>query len=285
MKKYINFIIILLISIFFSCEDFLDKTPDEDMTVEDVFTNPIWTRDFLAHIYSWIPTETNFADDGGAWRSPFVGGCDEMEIAYGGAFSHEINSGAWNSTNIWRVPIWNESYMALRKVNMFLENVNNVPTSREQINSWIGEGYYLRAYFHFLAFRAYGPIILLDHGINFDDDLLSYKRRPVEECVDFMIKDLDKAIEYLPLKVSQEEIGRATEAAALALKSRILLYAASPLYNGNTTYSAFKDSAGLQLFPQNYDVNKWKIAADAAKECIQTYPPEQFRISKVSFCQ
>ncbi|HBL34269.1 MAG TPA: RagB/SusD family nutrient uptake outer membrane protein [Porphyromonadaceae bacterium] len=269
MKKYIILLFVFMVTLLVSCNDFLDKSPDEDMTVEDIFTSPIWTRNFLAHVYSWIPTEANFADDGGLWRSPFVGGSDEMEIAYGGAYSHEVNSGAWNSTNVTRVPIWNETYQALRKVNTFLENVENVPTSQSQIDTWKGEGYFLRAYFHFLSFRAYGPIILLDHTIQADDDLLSYTRRPIDECIDFMVKDCDNAMEYLSDNVSQQEVGRATRVAALALKSRILLYAASPLYNGNTDFESFRDSTGLQMFPQTYDPNKWKVAADAALRTIQ----------------
>ncbi len=269
MRKYIISLVIFS-TLLISCNDFLDKAPDEDMTVEDVFTSPIWARNFLAHVYSWIPTEANFADDGGLWRSPFVGGSDEMEIAYGGAFAHEINSGAWNSSNITRVPIWNETYQALRRLNTFLENVDNVPTSESQINSWKGEAYYLRAYFHFLSFRTVGPIILLDHTVNTTDDLLSYTRRPVEECVDFMLEDLNRATSLLDDIVPDNEVGRVTRVAALALKSRILLYAASPLYNGNSDYSNFTDSTGVQLFPQNYDANKWKLAADAALETIVT---------------
>ncbi len=270
MKKYILFLVVSIVSLLMSCDQYLDKGPDEDLTVEDIFTSPIWTRNFLAHVYSWLPNETNFADDGGLWRSPFVGGSDEMEIAYGGAFSHEINSGAWNSSNITRVPIWNETYQALRRVNTFLENVDNVPTSRTQIETWKGEGYFLRAYFHFLSFRAYGPIILLDHTIDSDDDLLAYNRRPIEESVDFILEDLDRAIDLLPAVSAQEEVGRATSVAAMALKSRILLYAASPLYNGNTALEAFRDSTGLQMFPQTYEADKWKLAADAARLTIQT---------------
>jgi hypothetical protein len=269
MKKYTTFLIVFSLIFIFSCHDYLDKTPDEDMTIEDIFTSPIWTRNFLAHVYSWIPTEVNFADDGGLWRSPFVGGSDEMEIAYGGAYAHEINSGAWNATNVTRVPIWNETYQALRRVNMFLENVDNVPTTQDQIEVWKGEAYFLRAYFHFLSFRTFGPIVLLDHSINTDDDLLSYTRRPIDECVEFIIADLDRAFEHLPDNFSQQEIGRVTRVAALALKSRILLYAASPLYNGNTEFEAFRDSTGLQMFPQTYDANKWKLAADAALRTIQ----------------
>lgn len=112
-----------------SCSDFLDMTPDEVLTLDDVFNNRIYTRNFLTHIYSWTPTEANMADSGGAWRNPYTGGCDEMEIAFGGAYSHQINNGGWNPSNIKDTQVWPESYMAIRKVNQFLENVDRCPTS------------------------------------------------------------------------------------------------------------------------------------------------------------
>ena len=90
---------------FAACGDFLDKQPEENLTLDDVFGNRLYTRDFLTHTYSWIPTEANMADDGGAWRNPYTGGCDEMEIAYGNAYSHQINSGGWNPTDIHRTQV------------------------------------------------------------------------------------------------------------------------------------------------------------------------------------
>ena len=119
-----------------SC-DYLDKTPDEDMTIPDVFTNPDWTRAFLSNIYSWLPNEANFADDGG-FRSPFTGGCDEMEIAYGGAYSHMINAGSWNSDNVSRIPIWKEGYAAIRSINIFLSYIDRANATAEQIRNWKG---------------------------------------------------------------------------------------------------------------------------------------------------
>lgn len=254
-----------------SCEKYLDKTPDEDMTLEMVFTNQEWTDQFLAHIYSWCPTEANFADDGGAWRSPFVGGCDEMEIAYGGAYSHQINSGAWNTSDINRSPIWNETYMATRKVNHFLENLDRVPNAGQDLKKrWTGEGHFMRAYHHFLSFRTYGPIILLDKSLEMDEDLLSYVRQPVDSCVNFIVRECDMATQYLPPGYFNNTtlLGRATSVAAKALKSRVLLYAASPLFNGNTAYANFVGADGTQLVSQTFDREKWKRAADAALDCI-----------------
>lgn len=257
-----------------SCESFLDMTPDEVLTVDDVFNNRIYTRNFLTHIYSWTPSECNMADDGGAWRNPYTGGCDEMEIAFGGAYSHQINSGGWSPSDISRTQVWPESYMALRKVNMFLEKVDNCPTSQEEKNHWKGEAYFLRAWYHFLAFRAYGPIPILDHYLNPEDDMLSIRRSPADKVAQFIADDCMRAYEllkdrpYVDQATQDGDLGRATSMAALGLRSRVLLYIASPLYNGNTDMSMFQDTDGSPLISQVEDAEKWKAAADAAKQCL-----------------
>lgn len=258
---------------FSACEDYLNMGPQENLTVEDIFKDREYTKKFLSHTYSWIPTEANMADDGGAWRNPFVGGCDEMEIAFGGAFSHIINDGSWNPTNVnTRTQIYGESYMALRKTNMFLERVEGSPATEEEIRHWKGEAYFLRAYFHFLAFRAHGPIVLADHCFDPSDDLGTLRRSSADECVKFMVEDCDRAIELLydEDKWPNTDTGRATRLSAYGLKSRILLYAASPLYNGNTDQAELKDPVTEEcLINQVYDKEKWKTAADAARKCLE----------------
>ena len=268
MKKYIG--LFLLLSILVSCEDYLNKAPDDDMTKDEVFTNPEWTRAWMANVYSWLPNEANFADDGGSFRSPFTGGCDEMEIAFGGSYAHLINSGAWNGTNITRVPIWAETYCALRTVNVFLENIDRVPNLPEdEKNSLIGEAYFLRAFFHFLSFRAYGPIPIVKHVVGTGEDWNAIVRQDVDTCVDEIVDDCETAAGFLPVIRPETEYGRPIKAAAYALRSRILLYAASPLYNGNTELERLKDpESGENLIPQTYDPEKWKRAADAAQDAI-----------------
>ncbi len=255
-----------------ACDKFLDMSPDENLTIPEVFQNRIYTRDFLTHTYSWIPTEANMADDGGAWRNPYTAGSDEMECAYGGAYAHQINNGGWNPTDISRTQIWPESYMALRKVNMFLENVDNSPASADEIRHWTGEAYFLRAWFHFLVFRAYGAIPLVDHAFDPNEDMMAVRRSPADEVVAFIVADCDRAMEYLSDtdRWPSTDTGRATRVGALGLKSRALLYIASPLYNGDPLFAELKDPIdGTPLISQVYDKEKWKAAADAAKECIR----------------
>ena len=194
-----------------------------------------------------------------------------MECAYGGAYGHQINNGGWNPTDISRTQVWSESYMALRKVNMFLENVDNCPAADEEKRRWKGEAYFLRAWFHFLAFRAYGAIPITDHAFDPGEDMMSVRRSPADEVVKFIAADCDRAAELLydMDKWPSTDTGRATRLSALGLKSRALLYIASPLYNGATMFAELKDPIdGTPLLSQTYDKEKWKTAADAAIECI-----------------
>lgn len=270
-NKYIITIgIFCLILTSQSCvKDFLDKTPDEDLTTEQVFSNPSFTREFLANIYAHLPTEAQMVDNG--LNNPFNGASDEMEITHDMFFSNLMNMGSWTSNNYTNSG-YNPYYQAIRKCNIFLTNIHmlepNEFFAREKIDQWIGEAYFLRAFYHFLLIRIYGPIPVLDRIIGLNEDFKSIKRASIDQCVDFIVKDCDKASEYLPIKITlQNEQGRATKAAALALKSRTLLYMASPFWNGNSDFNDFKDRDGESLFPA-YDANRWKIAAEAAKACI-----------------
>lgn len=270
MKKYSKLIYVLATALLFGC-DYLDKTPDDDLTKDEVFTNPDWARQWLWNSYSWLPIEANFADDG-AYRSPFTGGCDEMEIAFGGAYSHEINSGAWNATNVNRSPHWYQNYCAIRTLNVFLENIDRTPNLKEEdYKSLVGEAYFLRAFYHFMNFRVYGPIPIVDRVIKPDEDWSLIVRKDIDFCVNAMVQDCNDAIALLPPTRPQTEYGRPVRAAALALKSRLLLYAASPLYNGSTEFSQLLDPiSGKPLFPTEYDAEKWKDAADAALEALNS---------------
>ena len=260
-----------------SFDDYLEKAPDDDMTKDEVFTNPEWARSWLWNCYSWLPSEANFADDG-AWRSPFTGGCDEMEIAFGASYAHLINAGSWNATNITRVPVWAETYCSLRTINTFIENINRVPNMEQtEKDELTGEAYFLRAFMHFLSLRCYGPIPIIDYVVATDDDWSAIVRKPFDECVTAIVNDCMTAISKLPRTRPKTEYGRPIKSAAYALRSRVLLYAASPLYNGNTELARLKDTdTGNCLISQTYDPNKWKLAAVAAQEAL-----EEFELAKL----
>ena len=249
----------------FTGGDFLEKTPDEDMTLEEVFSERRYAESFLTSAYFNLPEEYNFARDWG--RNPYIGASDEMELTWTYPFAQQMNSGAWNAENAFQ-----GNYMlfseGLRKLNLFLENVDQVPMNEADKQVWVGEATFLRAFLHFWLARAYGPIPIIDKTFGTDADFSEeVKRAPIDQVVDFIVAESDKAAELLPMRATPTNYGRPTKAAALALKARALLYMASPLWNGNSDYSGFVNKEGEALFP-DYDKQRWQEAAQAAKECI-----------------
>ncbi|MGJ7032926.1 RagB/SusD family nutrient uptake outer membrane protein [Niabella hirudinis] len=272
MKNYSLIGGLFLLSLF-SCKRYLDKTPDEDITLKEVFTNRLYTESFLTSIYAGQPWEINPVDIDGINRyaSPWTGASDEMEITFPGSYVHYMNRGGWNAQNI--VSNWQFAYQSIRKADVFLENIDQLPLqdgyTQDNKNRWIGEAHFLRAFDNFAVFRIYGPMAIMDQAKTPNDDFKSIKRSPVDACVAFIVKDCDAAAGLLPITANSDQQGRATKAAALALKARVLLYAASPLFNGNADFRDFKNPDGEALFSQAYDAGKWKQAANAARECIE----------------
>jgi hypothetical protein len=263
----VKYTLLLLVLLFCgsSCEEgFLDKAPDEDLTLTDVFAERQYAERFLTGTYNYLPTEVDFAETGG--RNPFVGASDDMEMSWLNRFSHRMNSGSWGPTDV-PGDHWSISYQALRRLNIFTENIGVTPMDEKAKSVWIGEAEFLKAFYHFLLIRLYGPIPIVDRSYNPNDDFTTMKRNTFSECVEFVVKKCDEAIALLPMNVPSASKGRATAAAALALKSRVLLYAASPLFNGDTDMAALVDKEGVKLFG-DYNADLWQRAATAAKECI-----------------
>ncbi|MFC6997210.1 RagB/SusD family nutrient uptake outer membrane protein [Rufibacter roseus] len=289
-NKLISLALSALLLISMSCEqDFLDKGPEEDLTIDKVFAERAYAENFLTSAYFNLPEMLNPADAHA--RNPFTGASDEMEITFQGAISHQLNSGAWNSD--YGMPdFWGFNYEGIRKLNIFLENVHKVPVEarvfeEKERQIWIGEATFLRAFYHFLIMRVHGPIPIMDHSLEVDADFDAIRRRPLSEVVDFIVKECDKAAQLLPMRpvgtdgnYSPAKLGRATKAAALALKARVLLYAASPLYNQEVPqeFKSLQNSDGTALFPQSYDPQKWTLAAQAAKEAIDAVEGAGFRL-------
>jgi hypothetical protein len=274
MKK-IHYIIcsllIMQLTFISACrKDFLDKSPDEDITIEEAFKQRKYAEAFLVDIYAGLPNEIYFTDLVDV--NPFIAASDEMNIPWPEKFPKLMNKGAWNSFNV-AGQIYKNMYEGIRKANIFLEHIDLTPLSAEFTQTtkdrWVGEAMFLRAFYHFQLMRIYGPVPVMEHSIGVADDFTKIRRKPLDFCVNFVVDECDKAIARLPMNVVESrDLGRPTAAAALGLKARVLLYNASPLWNGNTDYRSFVDNEGTRLFSQQYDANKWKLAAQAAKDCI-----------------
>ncbi len=266
------FAIIIFSLLIVSCKkNYLDKAPDDDLTIDKVFANGTYAMNYLSNIYASLPIEHRMVDNDNN-GNPFVGASDEMEQMYPPSFSNNLNGGNWGPTS-YTIDPWTNNYIGIRKANIFIENIDKVPVDNEFFLQDMkprvkGEAIFLRAYFHFLLIRIYGAVPISDHSITFSEDLYAIRRDPIEKCVEFITTECDKAAALLPSMVtSATEYGRPSKATCMALKARALLYMASPLWNGNPDYSNIKNDNGTRLFPDHM-ASRWQDAANAAKACI-----------------
>lgn len=248
-----------------SCEDFLDKGPEENLSVEEVFQERNYVERWLYNLYSGLPMEMDFHNIYNT-LNPYAGASDELEITPGYSSSQSFNRGGISPS--FSHPAWANAAVFSRKCNLFLENIHRTPMDNVERKEWTAEALFMRAFYNFMALRVYGPVPIYDEILSPGSDFTTIERAKFEDCVSFILEDLNIAIKDLPAKRSSAYTGRATSVAAAALKSRLLLYAASPLFNGNSDYGQMKNKNGEPLIPTTSDAGKWKLAAAAAKECI-----------------
>jgi len=280
-----SFLVLLLIE---SCSgDYLDVVPDNLPTIENAFKLRNEAEKYLFTCYSYLPKDGSIYHNTG-----FLAG-DEMWIPYQTSIysdSFEIARGSQQISGPF-VNVWDGNktgggpgdnyklFIGIRHCNIFLENLNDLTKVRDitfaERQRWIGEVEFLKAYYHFYLLRMYGPIPLADKNIAIDasEDEINVRRKPIEECVTFITTLLDAATEKLPNDneiISTTEAGRITKTIALSIKAKVLLMAASPLFNGNNDFASLVNKDGTPLFNPTYDANKWKLASDAALAAIES---------------
>jgi hypothetical protein len=259
--------------------DYLDVVPDNVATIDYAFRNRTQARKYLFTCYSYRPQIGDLNND------PAMCGADEnwqfypVSNVFGTYTSAYIGRGYQNSNdpylNTWdgaRGPkgLWR----GIRDCNIFLDNINQVMDIQEyERRRWIGEVKFLKAYYHYYLLKCYGPIPIADISLPISagvSDVRVY-REPVDKVVEYISNLIMEAVEDLPNAadvIEGTEAGRVDKLAAMSIRAQLLLFAASPLFNGNVDYKSMVDDRGEQLFNQTYDANKWKIAADACKEVI-----------------
>ena len=280
MKK--NLIIVyscLSIALLFSCKkvsNYLDKPPGVDIDENTIFSSKVQLEQYVATMYQFgLPSplplrsaEAGFTIGGNNTNTSSI--TDEAEASEGFSFTQTWNAGGINATNI----IGSEDYrysvrwQSIRIANIILERINEVPnlddTYRNQV---IGEALFIRAINNFEMFKRYGGFpLVLKRIVGLDDSRIP--RSSLADCVNAIVKDCDDAVAKLPVVQIANFTGRAHKGAALAVKARTLLYAASPLFNTATPYLNFGGEDNKLICYGNYDVNRWKLAADASKAVL-----------------
>ena len=275
MKTIYNYTVAFVMSVIAASCNYLDVVPDNITVLDNAFSSRYTAEQYLATCYWHVPygdenqnpamlgsAEGIFNNDKNAWG---------MTIAKGNNSAANPAIDHWSGTNGGR-----NVYNGIRDCNVFLENIDKVRDlnnlEREQ---WRAEVKVLKAYFHFYLLRYYGPIHIIRENLPVYEELSKVQlyREPVDDCFKYIIELLDEAIDSdaLPsiIQNTQRELGRITLPAALMMKARVMMYWASPLFNGNTDYEAFKDQKGNPFFNQVYDKDRWTQAAAACEKAIR----------------
>lgn len=159
---------------------------------------------------------------------------------------------------------WSHLYTNIRRCNLFLSKVDEVSYEDENFKNRLkGEVLFLRGFLYHQLAKQYGGIIKIDKAYGLDDDFLS-PRNSFSDIIDFIVSDLDAATELLPVEYTGDNIGRATKGAALAIKARILLYAASDLFNDQTWAQGYSNPELIGYTDGNREA-RWRAAKNAAK--------------------
>ena len=272
---------IIALSILTGCTDFLDVVPDNIATIDMAFNNRTNAEKYLATCYSYIPLYGAQRDNPGLTSGNDIWFYTMEDASFNNKWSFGIANGLQNTSdplnNYWDGGNGGKQlYRAIRDCNIFIENVSDrtkvADLDETERRRWIAEIKVMKAFYHYYLFQLYGPIPIVDVNlpISAPEEEVRIKRDKIETVVSYIVDLINEAVTDLPLKIYNEatEMGRITQPAALAIKAKTLLLAASPLFNGNTDYANFKDKNGEPFFPQTNDANKWKIASDACKEAL-----------------
>ncbi|UII19558.1 RagB/SusD family nutrient uptake outer membrane protein [Fulvivirga ligni] len=272
-NTYYLLILTLLGGLGWSCQEerFLDETETTNLNEEVVFSDSAYTTQFLFDIYRDIGFSNSPARfNSGGFFPQTTGGLqtasDESEPRIINAITTDIQfiTGTVNPIIISSDP-WNIPYRNIRKVNQLLKNLPNAPLNDNLKAQYAAEGRFLRAWYYYLLVQHYGGVPLIGDEIYTAEGEISGARATYEQCVNYIVSECDEAAKVLAIRPRGRDFGRVGAGACMGLKARMLLHAASPLHNGSDFASGdLKEILGYASF----DANRWKLAADAAKDLI-----------------
>ena len=265
MKLYIKYLTIGLMAttMLASCADILDKKPLTEISDNDLWSDPALLKAFVNSRYNQVGVngaesmQSSIVDE---TELTWLRGCETHNFARLSPTDLGRMNGAWWG---WDNRSWSTKWTNISNCNIFFERVDNVGfTDEAEKTKLVGQVRFIRAFEYWDLIARWGamPIITKSFSINDRDEIVDQKRNTYKECIDFLVGELDQAAKELPANWSGDDYGRATSVAALALKSRILLYAASPLMN--------EDVKIPEVGYTTPEPDRWQKAAKAATEAL-----------------
>lgn len=262
--------------LFTACEDlkfgekFLEKPVSNELNIDSVFNKKIYAEQALAEAYhslpDFLPTQgrlgygtlemlTDLADWNKKGAPKFYSGTVDGTNQYTEHMPYRLGVA---SQMIGVGPIY-----GIRRAYIYIENVDRVPDMTEQEKA-VGkaEAKVIIAYHYSQMLRYYGGMPWIDHAYTAEDEM-KFPRMTVEQTVEKIVNLLDEAAGVLPWEVDAANDGHLTKAAAMALKNRVLQFAASPLFNADEPYLQGDASTQLITWYGNYSADRWQKALDA----------------------
>jgi hypothetical protein len=264
--------------------DYLDIMPDNVVTTNSMFADRYTTERYLATCYKKLPilSQAN-------WNPALVGA---MEMVFNKSAEYmdyscmklalSLNSASSTLIDFWQ---GNGGYASIRICNDFLEGIDGVEDlTLDQRARMKAEVTLIKAYLHFYLIKYYGPICPLRTNTSVNESTVGTRvyREKIDDCFAYVLELLQEVIDSkaLPLIITNRatESGRFTQPAAYMLKARVLLYWASPLFNGNVDYNSFLNQDKEPFFNQEYDAGRWQRAAEACDEAIAVCTEANIRL-------
>lgn len=238
-------------------KDFLDQTETSNLDEKAVFSDSARTVNFLTNIYidiGFTENATRFGNGG------LDAASDEAEPQKSASITTSVQfaTGTVNPSII-SSDAWNLCYTNIRRVNLLLKHLPGTPIPSYIRNVMGAEARFLRAWYYAILLKHYGGIPLLGDSVYNVTDKIPAVRNTYKDCVDYIVSECEATAGALPLERIREDYGRASGGAAMALKARVLLYAASPLFNGGNIDPQNPVTGYTDNVPE-----RWKLAADAA---------------------
>ncbi len=293
MRKIINKILVgcvatcsLSVSMS-SCEDYLDvdKYFQDLLTLDSAFAKRTYAEGFMANAFDHIRYEMADISGGGGQTGWINFASDDLLRCDNDLRVKKYQNAEYSAADQLNDDHWRRVYEPIRKATVVLANIDNTKdllmTEKTDIK---GQAHFLRGYAYWHLMQRFGPIPLApDEGfdLNASYEELSVPRATLDETVERIEQEFLKAALYLNTGRASNQIGKPQPGAALAARGRMLLYYASPLFNGNQDLFSLKNLDGTQLVPQEYDVTKWARAAAALKEALEWCDAADYRLHYV----
>lgn len=293
MKKQ-NSIYTLLIALlcFVSSCDYLgvsDQLAGGLQNTEQVFDNVSYTKRWYANVFAGIPDYSGINSvNVGAFKNPWTGMCDELVVGYGN--SSKYNNSDRNAANM-GFHRYGDCYKYIRQANIFLQKAHPIMTTGTQGDQLLEDELtqmkvnvrFMRAFYHYLLFEQYGPIILVKDKIYNATEDQDVPRNTVDEVIEYIDSELTAVASELtqePIFEDKDYRAWPTKGVALAVRAKLWLYAASPLLNGGYREAlSVTNPDGTRLFP-DYDAGKWEKALAACKDFIDYAEAGRYELYK-----